>query len=238
MQVRSATACLIVTIAMLVLGSPSREIFASKSRADSQPNPLRVPSATCINPVTQMKTPHSYVMRYPLQFLLLVAVATISAQTSIESFQREAEKALGRPISISETNELGVNNGETYCDLNPVLIKIRSELDANLRQQALAHELGHALICGRGILSVTKSIPSTDGALSIVVTGISSAIGSCYIDPLADAEAKKRGFSPAQLVTNSFENQQVTRRKNFRNISTNMETWPLILLLLQSIALT
>jgi hypothetical protein len=105
---------------------------------------------------------------------------------------------LGRPINVSEVDNLG-NLGETSCDLNPVLIKIRSGLDAQLGEQVLAHELGHALICGRGVVSNTMSYPPTDGMLSIVL-GLGNEIGSCYIDPLADAEAEKRGFKPAQPV--------------------------------------
>ena len=150
--------------------------------------------------IARMKR-YNILMRYPLRFLLVFAVATASAQTSLESFQREAEKVLGRPISINESNELvGAALGQTHCDQNPLLIKIRSGLDAKLRQQVLAHELGHALLCGRGIVSVvTNPIQSTDAAFSIV-RGVSAAIGSCYIDPLADAEAEKRGFNPAQLL--------------------------------------
>ena len=71
-------------------------------------------------------------MRYLLQLLFILAVATASAQSSLELFQREAEGALHRAIRISELNEMGANNGETYCNQDPVLIKIRAGLDARL----------------------------------------------------------------------------------------------------------
>ena len=141
-------------------------------------------------------------MNYVLQYLILFAVTTASAQ-SLESFQREAERALRRPIRIVEASEMGPDLGETFCDQNPVLIKIRSGLSAKLSQAVTAHELGHALICGRGILNTTNSIPPFEGPLSIV-PGVGSEIGSCYIDPLADAEAEKRGFNTSEIKDEFF----------------------------------
>jgi hypothetical protein len=141
-------------------------------------------------------------MSYFLPYLILFALTTAPAQ-SLESFQREAEQALRRPISIIEASEMGANLGETFCDQNPVLIRIRSGIDTKLSQAVLAHELGHALLCGRGILSSTNSIPPFDGPLSIVPS-LGATIGSCYIDPLADAEAEKRGFKTSEVADAFF----------------------------------
>jgi hypothetical protein len=156
-------------------------------------------------------------VRYILPISLLFVVATAFCQTSLESFQRDAEKALGRTITITETDDVGSNNGETYCDRDPVLIRVRPGLVEDLRQQVLAHELGHAILCGRGIFSVTVS---TDGPSSIAGS-IGARVGSCYIDPLADAEAEKRGFKPAQTVDEILRKSLSHSKKEFRDFLEN-----------------
>jgi hypothetical protein len=148
-------------------------------------------------------------MRYLLPLFLLFLVATASCQTSLES--------LGRPVRIIDSNEMGPDNGETFCDQDPVLIKVRFGLSENLRQEVLAHELGHALVCGRGIFSFTHS---SDDPLSIE-RSLGSGIASCYIDPLADAEAEKRGFKPVQTVDEIRRKSLSHSKEDFREFLKN-----------------
>jgi hypothetical protein len=154
-----------------------------------------------------------------LRYLIPFALAAVSAQ-SLESFQQEAERSLSRPISIIDVNEMGADMGETFCEQNPVLIRIRSGLDAKLRGAVLAHELGHALLCGQGILSTTNSIPPFDGPRAIVPS-LGGLIGSCYIDPLADAEAEKRGFKTSEIEDEFFRRSTSHSKTEIEQFLTN-----------------
>jgi hypothetical protein len=133
--------------------------------------------------------------------LFLSVLVAVPAQTPIDLFQQEAETSLGRPIRILESDEMGMSNGQTFCDQNPVLIKLRKGLEPGLRDQILAHELGHALLCARGILTHSRNTDTaTEEGISGIVGALGSTIGSCYIDPLADAEARRRGFKADKRV--------------------------------------
>jgi hypothetical protein len=153
------------------------------------------------------------------QFLLmlLVVISTTSAQHRLDSFKREAEKALGRSVKIIETVEgLGIANGATYCELDPVLINIRPGLAEELRIEVEAHELGHALLCGRGIkfeIGPAKQI----GGVPPILDSLGAAIGSCYIDPLADAEAAQRGFVPSKTVDDIFRKTKTHTKEEIHN---------------------
>lgn len=144
-----------------------------------------------------------------LAILLLGSIVPARAETGLESFQHEAEKALGRPIKIVDSNETGIDLGQTYCDKNPVLIKLRAGLDPEFRDQVLAHELGHALLCSRGIVvfSVTTDTARARG-VSEIASNLGSQISSCYIDPLADAEATQRGFKTDKMADEILRKSQ------------------------------
>jgi hypothetical protein len=111
------------------------------------------------------------------------------SRVTIDDFKVEAEAALGASITI-HVADTGIDLGQTFCDKSHAEIAIAAGLSEPLRTAVLSHELGHVILCARGISGMTRS--STDGILSAV----SSAIGSCYMDPLADSEAVKRGFNP------------------------------------------
>lgn len=117
----------------------------------------------------------------------------LQSNSGLDSFRREAEKALGNKIEVVESESTGINNGETHCDTTATRIVTRAGLPWDLKEQVLAHEIAHALLCSRGIVVFSYS---TDFARTSGVEGVSaaigSAIGSCYIDPLADAEAARR----------------------------------------------
>lgn len=139
----------------------------------------------------------SHIPAIAASFLLLFQ----TPDTPIEQFQHEAEKELRRPIAIAESDELGIDNGETYCDKNPVQIRVRKGLDPETREEVLAHELGHAYLCGRGILIITYTTPAAIAeGLSGIVGSLGAVIGSCYIDPLVNAEMIKRGFKTDKMA--------------------------------------
>jgi hypothetical protein len=119
---------------------------------------------------------------------------------SLDSFKADAERALGIPVRIVETDQTGTAMGQTFCETQEVLIQIQPGLETELHKQVLAHELGHAILCATGIRTYLK--PTQRGsALSATILPLIAEIGSCYIDPLADAEAKRRGFSPDVAVS-------------------------------------
>jgi hypothetical protein len=68
------------------------------------------------------------------------------------------------------------------------------------------------LLCARGIGSFTFLIlPAVP-----TVTVVGNSIGSCYIDPLADDEAKKRRFDPAQLDDELFRKATCHSKEEFQ----------------------
>lgn len=144
----------------------------------------------------------AFVHRQSLACLVLVIVSSaVRPHTSLDSFKREAESALGVPIQIIESSKTGGALGETFCAKDSVLIVIERGLAEDLRDPVIAHELGHALLCARGIRTVAKltdqgTLHGSEGLL----TGFEAIIASCYIDPLADAEAQRRGFDVAKTV--------------------------------------
>jgi hypothetical protein len=136
---------------------------------------------------------------------LLTAILSLP-ESPLQKFQREAEQVLGKPIQIVEvTDNMGVNTGQTFCDENPVVIKLLATLDPGTKEQVLAHELGHSILCARGFLSGGFI---TDKAKDTGVWGVTSMltvmIGSCYLDPLVDAEAERHGFKTDKLEESFF----------------------------------
>ena len=118
-----------------------------------------------------------------------------SPEARLDQFQHEAERELRKPISVAESDDLGMANGQAFCDSNPVQIKIRTALDPETRQEVLAHELGHAYLCGRGLLIFTRiTSDAVKEGLTNVVSSLSSGIESCFVDPLVTVEMTKRGF--------------------------------------------
>lgn len=134
-------------------------------------------------------------MRTVVAILNAVIIWQVAVNPTLESFQKEAENALGKKIEITESADTGAANGQTYCDATPVRIIIKRGLESSLRKQVLAHEIGHALLCSRGI--VVYSASTTTARIENVealANALGSNIGSCFIDPLANSEAKKRGL--------------------------------------------
>jgi len=139
----------------------------------------------------------SFILVTGASFLLLFQTPDIR----LEQFQHEAEQEFHKPISITESDKIGINNGETSCDKNPVQIRIRKGLDPETREEVLAHELGHAYLCARGLVIITVTTPlAVEDGLANIVGPLGAAIGSCFIDPLVDAEIAKRGFKTDKMA--------------------------------------
>ena len=132
---------------------------------------------------------------------LVIASALEAGQATIDSFKAEVEASLNAQIEITESIAPGGDMGETYCQVRPVAIRLEANLPAELREAVLSHELGHAILCARGIYILdaltddAKRNPHAD-----LLGAFTGAMASCYIDPLADAEAEKRGFRPNLTV--------------------------------------
>lgn len=131
-------------------------------------------------------------------FLLLLWIVRplTAASDTIEAFKSEAEHALGKSIAI-EDGEAGTYLGLTYCDRNPVLIVTEPGMRGDLREAVLAHELGHAFICATGITTdvrLTAAGKAQDGGG--LLSNLTILVGSCYIDPVADATARSHGVDP------------------------------------------
>lgn len=143
-----------------------------------------------------------------LRTLSLAAAACIAclvpAQTGVGKFQKEAAKALGRKIEVIETMEgLAAADGNTSCERNPLRIRIRPGLDPEYRQLVLAHELGHVMLCAQGIM-VLGRLANPNGPDQRILGKLGDAIISCYVDPLADAEAERRGFNVVRTADTLF----------------------------------
>jgi hypothetical protein len=79
-------------------------------------------------------------------------------------------------------------------------------MNADLREAVLAHELGHALICATGITTDVRLTPTgrTLDAAGLLLN-LSILVGSCYIDPAADATARSHGFDPTIAADSLFD---------------------------------
>lgn len=128
------------------------------------------------------------------------------ANPSLQDFQSEAERLLNRSIIIVDApkTEMGPALGFTYCDLNPVRIMLLEGMPSEVRTATLAHELGHAYLCGSGVLSITTNRPGPSVVNAQDLSArVGSTVASCYIDPLADSVAAKHGFDTS-AATDQF----------------------------------
>ncbi len=126
---------------------------------------------------------------------LVAASALAAAQTTIDSFKAEAEASLNARIEITDSITSGGDMGETYCQYRPVAIRLEAGLSAQLREAVLSHELGHAILCARGVYILdTLTADAKQNPNAGLLGAFTGAMASCYVDPLADAEAEKRGF--------------------------------------------
>jgi len=118
----------------------------------------------------------------------------------MESYLDEAQKAIRRPIRVSEMPDTRVELGLTTVKPDEVLIQIQNGLPHDLRDDVLAHELGHVLLRARGFHGgrggLTQAGMNRNRTFMMVTA---ETISNCYEDPLADAEATKHGFHPERI---------------------------------------
>jgi hypothetical protein len=133
----------------------------------------------------------------------------LSAQQRLEQFRSEVENINGKQVVIHLVDQ--ESNGSSDCR-NPHQIDIymnrRLEQDQEWHDVVLAHELGHAYLCGKGITapnweSTFKAHLMFDRVDPNFIRAIMGILSSCYQDRLADAEATKRGFDPSVSVDNT-----------------------------------
>jgi hypothetical protein len=130
----------------------------------------------------------------------ILAVLAPAARSNIDLFIQEAERIIGRSVRVDEMPSTRVELGYTTFD-NPsyVWIQIQAGLPDNLRENVLAHELGHVVLRPRGFSSaggLTEAGKKRDRTFMMATAEV---IANCYQDPLADAEAAKRGFHPEAI---------------------------------------
>jgi hypothetical protein len=71
-----------------------------------------------------------------------------------------------------------------------------------------------------------------------IVPAIGAEIGSCYIDPLPDAEAEKRGFTPAETQDECFRSSTSHSKEEIEDFFNDTEISPPIRPLSQFTAVT
>jgi hypothetical protein len=152
----------------------------------------------------------TYSLRCRHGLAVLLLISSSNDNPSLSSFKSEAERAIGKHIEVKYYQNAGPEGGETNCVLDPVEIKIRTGFAPELQDLLLAHELGHVIVCSRGIGVVIYTIPTAPPMLKPILVGLSSLLMSCYVDPLANAEAEKRGFHLDKLAESriSYMNRQ------------------------------
>jgi hypothetical protein len=147
---------------------------------------------------------------------VVLLVLSSSKNPSLSSFQKEAEKAIGKPIKVVYYQNAGPEGGQTDCASNPVEIKIRTGFTSELQDLLLAHELGHVIVCSRNIEIVIYTIPTAPPLAKPILVGLSSLIMSCYIDPLANSEAEKRGFNLDKLADSRIKYMGLQSKRGLR----------------------
>jgi hypothetical protein len=149
---------------------------------------------------------------------ILVTLATPELKPSIAAFKRDAEKAIGKPIKVVDANLVVGEGGETNCEQNPVLIKIGSNNSPEFKQLVLAHELGHVMVCSRGFKPWVKiRISTTPPIIRPIMPVLGGILSSCYIEPLANAEAEKRGFNMNELDAMAARDTKIETKSEVHN---------------------
>lgn len=118
-----------------------------------------------------------------------------STNQKLVRFKSDVEKKTGVKVIIVDESSTQLENGLTECKSDQILIALKPTLTEEKRQSSLAHELGHAWWCGKGVTNPHIHVipgPSMQDAQIA-----STPLSSCYLDPLADEEAWKRRLNPS-----------------------------------------
>lgn len=90
---------------------------------------------------------------------VILSLSLSSDSSSLSAFKREAERVIGKPIEVKYFQNAGPEGGKSNCLAIPVEIRIRTGPTPGLQVLILAHELGHVIVCSRGIGPVIYTIP-------------------------------------------------------------------------------
>lgn len=176
------------------------------------------------------------IVRLLLPLLLLVPPALLAQRVShrnaaiqgntpeerLAEFQKEVEGICHCQLVVQQAGLGPAQNGGTDCINYPgqYIIAINETLDTSWQQVVLAHELGHAYLCAAkkfraaGSRVTKKGEPYPESMMDANRT----LLGSCLVEPLADREARKRGFNPSITVdrsANAFSIPSVVIREGY-----------------------
>jgi hypothetical protein len=83
---------------------------------------------------------------------------------------------------------------------NEILIEVKNNLDPEIEENAVAHELFHIVLSGCEGFSNRIRIPDNlIGTTRETLADLGATITSCFDDPVIDSRMKGRGFSPELL---------------------------------------
>lgn len=144
-----------------------------------------------------------------ISIFCLLFLATGKAP-NVDQFAKEAENAVGRQVDFAPMPSNRVELGYTDFDhTGSVLIEVRDGLPPEVVENVKAHELGHVILLKRRLhADAYLSQTGMKRDRTFMVTTVETLV-SCYEDPLADAEAKKRGFHPELM--NDYVAQKTAR---------------------------
>lgn len=151
----------------------------------------------------------------------MLAVPT-KPKVSVEQFTAEVTKAAARSIEFgsmpSNTVELGYTD---FKHTGSILIQLRDGLPEDVRESVIAHELGHVMLRNRHLSPVASlSAAGQKRTRNFMVSTVETLKG-CYEEPLADLEAKKRGFRPDLIndfVAAEMKNETMFDLENKRKL--------------------
>jgi len=164
---------------------------------------------------------HLYV---PTVALLLLFVANPQSDSEkLLQFKAEAERATHKKIVIEEVTDDTHFAGATKCDDPKVIrIEIGHDITGDARTGVVAHELGHAITCGKlGVTEWRRPFLAPPPISQELLRDARNTVGGCAIEKAADREALKRGFNlePRDAMTkanfakwSTVELQSVYRR--------------------------
>ncbi len=114
---------------------------------------------------------------------------------------REARRSTKLPIRFTELPDGAINTSVVETTDEERIVAVRQDLDHELEENTLAHELFHIVLQGKGF-AATVQIPQ--GASSLMSV-LGFTITSCVDDAVIDRKMSKLGFEPEVLNRDTAE---------------------------------
>jgi len=130
----------------------------------------------------------------------------------LECFRQATEKAAGKPVSF-DTNDPGFGRfggADCFTDPNKIVIHIQSDLTTEQSTAVKGHELGHAMLCARGI-SILGTAPisrSFNHYEAISAMNAANIIASCPQEPVATKLAEGWGIDSSPRMKGKRDVQE------------------------------